>query len=235
MSLLVKSLVATGFIVSGILAVWCMFTLMGKAERKLSGTVLRRLHKVFGFIFLLLLLVLTYYCAKFVRAGGDNLPVRAVIHSVIAVGLLIVLLLKVIIVQFYREFIRFVPVMGITVLVLALVVYATSAGFYFLTRSKPAAARTAQPPVSLSATEQAGMAIYESQCAFCHHADKLDSKLGPGLKGLLKSETLPSSGRPATLENVRSQLVDPVGGMPSFESTLSEEETKALLEYLGTL
>jgi mono/diheme cytochrome c family protein len=235
MSLLVKSVVATGFIVSGILAAWCMFTLMGKAKRKLSGTALRRLHKIFGFIFLILSLVLTYYCAKFVRAGGDNLPVRAVIHSVIAVGLLIVLLLKLIIVQFYREFIRFVPVMGIMVLVLALVVFATSAGFYFLTRSKPLPVVTDEAAASLSAKAQEGMAIYENQCAFCHHADKLDSKLGPGLKGLLKSETLPSSGRPATLENVRSQLVDPVGGMPSFESTLSEEEMEALLEYLGTL
>lgn len=228
-------MIATGFVISGVLAVWCMFTLMGKAERKLSGTTLRRLHKLFGFIFLVLLLVLTYYCAKFVRAGGDSLPVRAVIHSVLAVGLLAVLLIKVIIVQFYKEFIRFVPVTGIIVLVLAVVVYATSAGFYFLTRSRPAPAGTTQTAVSLSGREQEGMAIFDKQCAFCHHADKLDSKLGPGLKSLLKSENLPSSGRPATLENVRSQLIDPLGGMPSFRSTLSEEDINALLAYLVTL
>lgn len=235
MSLFVKSLIATGFIIFGFLAVWSMFTLMGRTETKLGKTALRRIHKIFGFIFLILLLVLSYYCAILVRAGGDNLPIRGVIHSVLALGLFIVLILKIAIVRFYNQFMRFVPVMGIIVFVLAFLVYATSAGFYFLMQARSKPATPPEMTTSLSILEQQGKDIFEEHCAFCHHADRLDSKLGPGLKGILKAETLPASGRPATRENVRDQLVKPVGGMPSFKTTLSEEDLGALLVYLGTL
>jgi mono/diheme cytochrome c family protein len=212
-----------------------MFTLMGKPERKQSGTALRRLHKTSGFVFLFLLLVLTYYCAKFVRLGGDNLPMRAVIHSLLSLGLLIVLLLKVFIVQFYRGLMRFVPVMGIIVFVLALLVYATSAGYFFLVRTRPRSAQLAERAPSLSALEEEGKEVFDRHCVLCHYADRLESKLGPGLKGLLRGETFPASGQPATLENVRRQLLEPTGGMPSFKTTLSEEDLEALLAYLDTL
>ncbi len=52
--------------------------------------------------------------------------------------------------------------------------------------------------------------------------------------GVMKAETLPVSGRPATAQNIRSTLVDPVGTMPAF-TKLTEEEVLNLIAFLETL
>jgi mono/diheme cytochrome c family protein len=75
----------------------------------------------------------------------------------------------------------------------------------------------------------------EKGCANCHDADASETGIGPGLKDVLDAETLPSSGRPATRENIRRQFNEPYDSMPSYEDRLSEEETEQLLAYMETL
>jgi len=79
-----------------------------------------------------------------------------------------------------------------------------------------------------------GQALFEAKCAFCHYVDREETKIGPGLKGVLARPALPASGRPATADNIRSQLASPVGKMPAFTS-LSQQEIADLLAYLKTL
>lgn len=96
------------------------------------------------------------------------------------------------------------------------------------TGSGPVSGEISQTP------EQAGEEIYAANCAGCHFAESTESKYGPGLQGILKRPTLPSSGRPATEENIRHQLTAPLRQMPAFPH-LSEADTAALMAYLGTL
>jgi hypothetical protein len=219
----------------GVVAVWFMLQLMGRRGDRQRSAFYRRLHKTFGFVFLALLLLLSYYCARFVRIGGDNLPVRAVIHSVLALALFIALAIKLLIVQFYREFLRIVPTLGLLVFALAFMVYSTSAGYFFLVRSGHTPVADVSRSVKLSVDEIEGMRIFERECSFCHNADSAEPKLGPGLKGILDGERSLVSGKPATRENVTEQLLNPVGGMPSFASKLETEEMQKLLAYLETL
>ncbi len=79
-----------------------------------------------------------------------------------------------------------------------------------------------------------GRALFEAKCSFCHYVDREESKLGPGLEGVLKNANLPSSGRPANPDNIRSQIESPAGQMPSFAS-LSDREVADILAYLKTL
>ncbi len=79
------------------------------------------------------------------------------------------------------------------------------------------------------------MRTFERECSFCHHADRLEPKLGPGLKGILKGGRSLADGRSATRESVIEQIVNPAGGMPSFGSALEPEEMQKLLAYLETL
>ena len=234
MPLYTKSIVAIFFLVAGLVAVICMLTLMGKAERKISATFLRRTHKGAGLVFSLLFLVISYFCIKYVSAIGDQLSVRAVFHGVLALALFIVLALKLSIVQFYKQFLRYVPGLGMTTFALVFVVFSTSAGYFFLTKDESTEAKKPPSEVSLSGDAQRGEALFDSKCTFCHYADRTDSKLGPGLKDVLKGEKLPVSGRPATPENVTQQLMGPYKNMPSF-SSLSEQEIKDLVAYLQTL
>lgn len=234
---LLKSILGLVFFAASIGAFLTMFTLMGRPNLKLSARGVKILHKFFGLLFLLLLLILSYICIKYVGGVGDQLSLRAVSHSLLSLLLLVVFFIKMMIVRFYKQFLKFVPVLGIAVFSLAFVVTATSAGYYFL--------RTSNPPIPYSQEEitsgageapatDLGKILYETKCAFCHLADSEENKMGPGLKGILKKESLPHSGKPATVKNIKNQLVRPVLSMPAF-SNLTERELADLLAYLKTL
>lgn len=234
MSLYAKSILAILFLAVGLIAVICMLTLMGRAERKIGATFLRRTHKVAGALFAVMFLVISYFCLHYVEMAGEGISTRAVFHGVLAIALFFVLALKISIVQFYKQFLRYVPGLGMTLFGLAFAVFFTSAGYFFLVTGETTGAEEPVSEVSGMSDAQKGARLFENQCSFCHYADKADSKLGPGLKGVLRAESLPASGRNATAENVTQQLLNPYQSMPSFGS-LSEQEIKDLLAYLETL
>jgi len=234
---LFKSILAIFFLFAAIIAVITMLSLMGKTERKVSAQLLRKMHRVAGFVFTGLFLVISFFCLKYWAIVGDQLSTRAVFHGVLSLTLIITLILKLSIVQFYKQFLKFVPVMGMIVFVLSFVVFSTSAGFFFL-RTLGARAESsdisepAQTPPQGSAEK--GAALFKSKCVSCHYADKEENKHGPGLKSILKKERLPFSKRPANVENIKKQLKTPFLAMPSFIS-LSQQEIADLIAYLKTL
>jgi len=234
---LFKSILALIFLVAGVIAIICMFALMGKTERKISATFLRRMHKVAGFVFAILLLVISYFCIRYVAMVGDQLSGRAVMHSVLSLALFIVLIIKISIVQFYKQFLRFVPTMGIIVFILAFVVFSTSAGYYFLRTlcAKDVSEEPPTPPaVVIEGNMERGTSLFKNKCSGCHFSDKEENKIGPSLKNILKKEKLPSSGRPANSYNIIKQLKTPLLSMPSFPS-LSEQDLADLMTYLKSL
>ncbi|MDP2645758.1 MAG: c-type cytochrome [Desulfobacterales bacterium] len=79
-----------------------------------------------------------------------------------------------------------------------------------------------------------GAAFFQERCAMCHNSDSIETKIGPGLKGLFQREKLPVSERPVSEDNVRRQLKTPAAAMPSF-ADLKKEKVSALVAYLKTL
>lgn len=234
---MIKSILATFFLIAGLIAVICMLTLMGKAERKISAQLLRRMHRVAGFVFAGLLLLISYFCIKYWAMVGDQLSTRAVLHGFLSLALIIIFILKISIVQYYKEFLRFVPIMGMIVFILSFVVFSSSAGFFFLRTlcakpESPGISESSQTPHQGNA--ERGAALFNSKCISCHYADKEESKQGPGLKSILKRRKLPSSGRPANVENIKKQLKRPFLVMPSF-ANLSEQDIADLIAYLKIL
>jgi len=234
---LFKSILAMFFLLAAIIAVISMLSLMGKTEKKTSDKLLRKMHRVAGFVFTGLLLLISYFCLKYWAMVGDQISTRAVLHGVLSLALIIILILKLSIVQFYKQFLKFVPVMGIIVFVLSFVVFSTSAGFFFL-RTLSAQAESSEisePSQTLhQGNAEKGAALFKSKCLSCHYADKEENKQGPGLKNILKKERLPFSKRPPNVENIKKQLKTPFLAMPSFVS-LSEQEIADLIAYLKTL
>ncbi len=82
---------------------------------------------------------------------------------------------------------------------------------------------------------QKGARLFSDNCVSCHEFLSTEIKLGPGMKGILKNPTLPSSNKPATPESIIDQLMNPYKMMPSFKGKLSQDQMKALIEYLKTL
>ncbi len=88
-----------------------------------------------------------------------------------------------------------------------------------------------KPDDSLS---RQGAVLFSDSCSACHYADKTESRIGPGLKGIFQQGKLPTSGWSTTEANVRKQLKTPYKNMPPFVN-LPEEKVKALIAYLKTL
>jgi cytochrome c len=240
---MMKSILSVFFLIAAVVAIGAMLSLMGRAERTLSGKALRKMHRTAGWIAVVLLVIISYFCIRYVAMVGDQMSARAVSHGVLALILIVVLALKVLVVRRYKEFLRFVPVMGLIVFSLVFVVVATSAGFFFVRTwcgvTPPEESAGVTQAVSsgdaLTGDTDAGREEFLSHCATCHNPDSEEPKIGPGLAGLFARERLLSSNRPPTPENVASQILDSVGTMPSFESRLSQQEIADLVAYLKTL
>ena len=234
---LVKSILGSIFLLAGLIAFLSMFTIMGKQEKKTSALVLRRTHKIAGFIFFTLMLLISYFCLKYWAQTGDQVSARAALHGVLAFGLIIVLLIKISIVRIFKQFLHYAPTLGMIVFSLAFVVFSTSAGYYFLRSFCTLSTQnniTTPAQSSLKPDTEQGAELFAGKCAGCHFPDKAEAQFGPGLLNLLKNETLPSSKKPATEENVKSQLVKPFRTMPPFPN-FTEPELANLIAYLKTL
>lgn len=242
----IKVILGTIFFLSGLGATLTMLVLMGRAEKKTSPTTLRKLHKFFGFIFFLLLLVLAFMGLRYWASVGDSIPIRAVLHAVLALALFIVFFTKVAIVQFFKQFLKMAPTLGLIVFSLSFIVFVISGKYYVLrgyyspqandfTVTGEAEEITETSPVNqiLGRTGE-GKEIYDRLCLTCHSADSAEKKIGPSLMGVLKKEALPHTAKPATKENIKQQLLRPALTMPAFKN-FTDQELSDLLAYLETI
>ena len=111
----IKSLLAVFFLAAGATALVSMLTLMGRSERRLGALTLMRTHRIAGYVFVALVVVLATMGFRHLARAGDGLPLRGVIHWTLALFLVAALALKLVIVRSYRQFIKFVPVFGLIV------------------------------------------------------------------------------------------------------------------------
>jgi hypothetical protein len=131
-SYLLKTLISTIFLGVCLTSFLSMMAVMGKADRASDADRLRRLHRVSGFVFIALLLALAYLGANFLADLGEGISTRAVIHFVLAALLVALVLLKVLIVRVYRQFLKYAPGLGMAIFTLTVVIFLITAGYFFL-------------------------------------------------------------------------------------------------------
>ncbi len=107
-----------------------------------------------------------------------------------------------------------------------------AAGMVFLSgcRSTP----PSKPLDQLTPAETQGYAVFQSQCAACHYANREKPLHGPGLQGIFKKPYLPS-GAPANDDRVRSTVLHGRNMMPGFGNVLDDRQMQDLVGYLHTL
>ncbi|MBW2563947.1 MAG: cytochrome c [Deltaproteobacteria bacterium] len=81
--------------------------------------------------------------------------------------------------------------------------------------------------------DKMGQDLFMANCSACHYPDQKDTKVGPGLLGLLKNPKLPS-GLPANGKNVRKQIINGGKNMPPFKH-LKDDQISVIIDYLKTL
>lgn len=238
-----KLILGTILFLVGIGATLAMLILMGRTEKKASPAFLKKLHKVFGYLFFLFLLALAVLGFDYWAALGENISTRALLHAVLALSLLIILTTKILIARYYRLFLKMVPTMGLTVFCLAFVVFSVS-GIYYVLRGpdyppspeqiEKIEKSTADTENPLQGNVEQGKRIFNRLCLSCHAIDSDANKMGPSLMGLSERNTLPHTGKPVTFENIKQQLIEPALMMPAFKN-FTDQEIADLTAFLKTL
>jgi hypothetical protein len=250
-----KSLLSLVLLLLAVYGVYTMLQVFGGADvQKVSRIKLR--HKVSGYLYLLIVFLISYLCIGFAVASKAEPSPRAVVHIVLALSILTLLVIKVLFIRRFRQFYVQAKTIGLVIGVMSIVMIGISGG-YFLTMTRfgqdrsvdksiyyrlqyplLTIARTSGPGASSIRTDRLSIAqgrtLFAARCSTCHDPLSTRTIVGPGLKGLLKGPALPASKHPATAESIRFQLRQPMGNMPSF-AYLTEDEMEDLIAYLNTL
>jgi mono/diheme cytochrome c family protein len=253
---LIKSLLSLLLFVLAVYGMYTMFEVFGRGTATDRTDRLRKRHRISGYLYVLLFLLISYLCISYAAVSRTELSPRAALHVLLTLSIIALFLMKVLFVRVYRQFYVQARTIGIMLGIMSFVLIGLSAGFY-LTVSRfgqdrsldksayyvlrgpfLAVQQTGIPGVAAIRTDrlsiERGRALFASRCSACHDPLSTGTIVGPGLKGLLRNPLLPISKHPATAESIRFQLRQPQGAMPSF-AYLSEDEMNDLIAYLNTL
>lgn len=100
-----------------------------------------------------------------------------------------------------------------------------------------AGCKSTPPPTPLSELnpqQTHGHAVFQAQCAACHHDRTTGPLNGPSLLGLYKKPALPS-GAAATDERVSATITHGRGMMPPMGGQVDDSDMSDLIAYLHTL
>lgn len=239
---LLKSFLSLILLFLTFIQVFTMFEIFGKAEKKYNIERLRKYHRIDGKLYFLLYILIAYFCLDFIFQTRAELSPRATFHGVFALSIIVLLILKVSFVRFYRQYYGYAKIIGILIALLTFIMIGTSTGYYLLiTRFgteillKKEVSKEAEIIVKTDQESiKKGKDLYESKCIFCHDPKGKETIVGPGHKGIMKNPLLPVSTKPASPANIADQIKNPYKEMPSF-SYLSDEQISDIIAFLNTL
>lgn len=243
---LIKSLLSIFLLIIAIFSTITMLEAFGRTEMKFDIERLKKIHRLNGKIYLILYLIIAYLCLDFILKTRAEPSPRATFHIIFALTVFLLLSIKIAYIRIYRNFYGHVKTLGILIALLTFGMISMSGGYYLLITKfgtgslphkdkKDLAEQIKKIEIRTDSVSIAkGKEIYESKCYFCHDAHSIQWGVGPGHKGILKNPLLPASKKPATPENVASQIISPYKDMPSFDY-MSEDDVLNLIAYLNTL
>lgn len=96
------------------------------------------------------------------------------------------------------------------------------------------AAARAQVLKSANDEPSSGKSIYDQKCEPCHFSASSETKIGPGLGGLMKRPKF-KDGLPANDQSLRRVIERGGKDMPGFRDSLKEKQVRDLIAYVKTL
>lgn len=254
--LLFKSFLSIAMVILPIVAMFTMFEMLGRAEKKYNLQKLKKIHKANGIVYFLIFIFIAYFCISAIVALKSEPSSRHVMHSLFALTIIILFGVKISFIRIYRQFYNQVKTIGLLIALLTFGLVGTSGGYYLLVtefgtdkafyKTKGYKEKNAHEIIGekdkgikiIVKTDfesiKKGKELFETSCSFCHNAYSTDTIVGPGMKSVLKNPTFPVSKKPATPENIVSQIRNPYRDMPSF-AHLPQEDILNLIAYLNTL
>ncbi|HEY5975644.1 MAG TPA: hypothetical protein VIU41_12975 [Geobacteraceae bacterium] len=160
-----STIVSILFLVLGAAAVWTMMMRLGRQSTSRAFLII---HRVAGWSFALVFLVMTAVMTERMTRHWEPLSALNTVHGTLAVALLLLLTLKLVIARFFPGLAKHLVLIGFSTFLLAFTLVGISAGYYLVLKIRKI------PYIShndLSNTEldaQRGKQFLIVKCATCH-------------------------------------------------------------------
>src|ERR1700719_1300305 len=123
------------FILFGGAAVWLIFEASRRTHHPPARDRIIQAHRLAGYLFIALFCIMTWFVIVKNKNGPDELPLRPMLHILIAMVLAPLLLVKVLIARYYKSFTTALVPLGVTIFTLGFVLIALTAGPFLLRRA----------------------------------------------------------------------------------------------------
>ena len=130
MSIVVSVILAGLFVFLAGFNVWNMLTNPGMSTRRSSLWI--QIHRVTGYAFIALFVILCYFMFLRVKGWSDELPARLILHMVLALSLAPLLLVKVIVARYQKAARDLLMALGIGIFTIAFSVVAPNLFVHYL-------------------------------------------------------------------------------------------------------
>jgi len=186
------------FVLFGAAAVWLMFESSRRTHNPPARDRIIQAHRMAGYLFIALFCIMTWLMIARNKDAPDDLPLRSMLHILIAMVLAPLLLVKVLIARYYKSFTTALVPLGVTIFTLGFVLIALTAGPFLLRRAavKDVSLQTIQMGAARIDLESAE-ALTQKRCSRCHALDRVlgARKDARGWLGTIdRMRALPGSG-----------------------------------------
>jgi ferredoxin-NADP reductase/cytochrome c2 len=186
------------FILFGAAAVWLIFESSRRTHSPTKRDRIIQAHRLAGYLFIALFCIMTWFMIVRNKNGPDELPLRPMLHILIAMVLAPLLLVKVLIARYYKSFTTALVPLGVTIFTLGFVLIALTAGPFLVRRAavRDVSLQTIQMGAARIDLESA-QALTQKRCSRCHALDRVlgARKDARGWLGTIdRMRALPGSG-----------------------------------------
>jgi cytochrome c2 len=168
----IASILAALFIIMGAVTVLIMLEMTGRARDHSGKSLWIRTHKILGYLFLSLFVVMLFVMIRKLSGFQEELTSRAVIHIALALLLVPLLVVKILMARRHSRLNSRLPLVGITIFTLSFALTGLTAGYYVLHRSN-------LTYTTLSALDNdvldadLGKSIVSKKCSKCHSLERV--------------------------------------------------------------
>ena len=172
MSPLFNSSLSVVFLISGIAATFIMLELRGAPKDRSINPTLIKLHKIFGWIFTIIFLLLVIVMIGKVSGYTEEVSPRISFHIVLSLALIPLLAIKIIIARRYPRLSQNLISFGPAVLVLSVALSGITGGYYFMHSSDLKYVALAEFDDKIL-DENLGRQVVNQKCRKCHTLERV--------------------------------------------------------------
>jgi len=163
MNPMITTILSFFFVLAGAICIYTMLEIRGRPKLTLNPRALMKIHKISGYIFVLLYLVISVLMIIKLRGYRVELSPRANLHMLLAVVALPIIVIKILIARFYKKLTAQLLFLGVLLLVLGVSFNAITGGYYLL--------RTTVDIASVNKS------LVEQKCSKCHTLERAYSTI----------------------------------------------------------